>query len=117
MDRQKIERICREAGMRPEAREHYHDHDIFVADGMSLSPHQPYKKFGVSSGDFPSGMYVTLWWVSRQEDKLDTGQPLFFDILHNPELDLSTRKYARINRALKEARGFIDRRKRISLDG
>lgn len=110
MDKSKIERICGQAGMRAETREHYHDHDIFIADGLSMKPHAAYRKFGLSATDDP--MYVTLWWVSRKEDQLDTGQPLFFKLDHNKEYDILTAKRARINRALLEARGFIDRRDR-----
>lgn len=114
MDKDKLERIVREAGMRPERRDSYRDHDIFISDGFSQSPHQAYRRFGIEPDEFPRGMYVTLWWISKRVEELDFGQPLFFDALHNMELDIVTRKHARINRALAEARGFIDRRRKAS---
>lgn len=110
MDKSKIESICRRAGMRPEKRVPFKDYEIFVADGFSLPPHRNFQRFGVEPLDFPSGMYATLWWVSKHEDKLDTGQPIFFDAMHDNQYDLVTKKQARINRAIKEAAGFLTRR-------
>lgn len=110
MDKDRIERICRTAGMRPEKRVPFKSYEIFVADGFSLPPHRNFQRFGVEPLDFPSGMYATLWWVSKHEDKLDTGQPIFFDAFHNPEYSTETKKQARINTALREAEGFLKRR-------
>lgn len=107
MDRHKIERMCRNAGMRPEIREKIGNIDLFIADGFSLPPHRWFKKFGVEPEDFPFGMYATLWWVSKKEDHLDVGQPLFFDKMENSKL-------ARINAARKEARLFVERRKKAN---
>lgn len=117
MDKNKIETICRRAGMRPETRVPYKDYEIFVADGFSLPPHRNFQRFGVEPLDFPSGMYATLWWVSKKEEQLDTGQPIFFDAHHglfgriNREYDMATMKRARINTAIKEATGFLNARK------
>ncbi len=107
-----MERICRAAGMRPEKRTRHGDYEIFIADGFSLPPHKAYRRFGIEPEDFPMGMYCTLWWTGMSE-RLDTGQPLFFDAFHDNQYDQATRKAARINRALKEAQGFLERRKRL----
>lgn len=96
--------------MRPEKRVRWRDYEIFVADGFSLMPHNAFRRFGIDAHDFPSGMFSTLWWVSKDGDQLDTGQPIFFDALHNPEYSAETKKQARINTALREAEGFLKRR-------
>lgn len=113
MNKSKIERICRAAGMRPEERKMIRGHEVFIADGFSLMPHTAYQRFGVEPGDFPGGMYVTLWWISKGDEKLDTGQPLFFNALHDPQYDTATKKQARINKAFKTAAEFIDRRRKV----
>lgn len=91
--------------MRPETREKLGEFDLFLADGFSLPPHRAYARFGIDPTEFPRGMYVTLWWVSRDVEKLDIGQPLFFDVKENS-------KHARLNSARLEARKFLDERKR-----
>ncbi len=77
-----------------------------------MMPHTYYRRFGVGPNDFPGGMYVTLWWASKGDEKLDIGQPLFFDVMHNPEYANGSKQRARINSALKTAREFLDRRKK-----
>lgn len=114
MDKNRLERICREANMAPEHREHFRDYDIFIADGFSIAPHQAHRRFGIEPDAFPNGMYATLWWVGRRNEKLDIGQALYFDYRHNPELDLTSKKQARINRAVREAKDFIRARARAS---
>lgn len=103
--------------MRPEKRARWKDYEIFVADGFSLMPHNAFRRFGVESDEFPAGMYATLWWVSKESDQLDTGQPIFFDALHNPEYSAETKKQARINTALREAEGFLKRREQQHVAG
>lgn len=105
-----IERMCRDAGLRPEKRQRLHDQEVFIADGFSLMPHNAWRRFGVDADEFKRGMYVTLWWLSKEEEKLDVGQPLFFDVTHNPELDVYSKKQARINSAIKTADEFISAR-------
>lgn len=114
MDKNKLEKICRDANMRPEHREHFRDHDIFIADGFSLPPHAAHRRFGVEDWEYPYGMYATLWWVGKNNEKLDIGQALYFDHNHNPALDLASKKQARINAAVEEAKTFIKRREKAS---
>lgn len=111
----KIERICRAAGMKPVTREKIDGVEIFIADGFSLMPHRHYRRFGVEPHEFPQGMYVTLWWASKGDEKLDIGQPLFFDVMRNPEYANGSKQRARINAALKTAREFLTLRRRRTM--
>jgi hypothetical protein len=111
MNKEKLERIFRAGGVRPVERKRMGDFDIFIGDGFSLMPHKPYQRFGVDADEFPSGMFVTWWWVGKDE-KLDTGQPMFFDVMHNPEYSAEDKKIARINAAMKAATRFIQDRKK-----
>lgn len=108
----KIERICRDAGMKPEARRKIDGAEVFIADGFSLPPHHAYRRFGIGPEQFPQGMYATLWWVSRGEDKLDIGSAVFFELFHDPQYTGPDKKRGRINAALKDAREYLDRRKK-----
>ncbi len=116
MKKNKIERICRTAGMKPVRRDSINGVEVFIADGFSLPPHRAYRRFGIGPMEFPKGMYATLWWVSQGEDKLDTGQPLFFDVFHDPQYANGSKQLARINSAMTEARTFLESRKRARLD-
>lgn len=108
----KIERICRDAGMKPETRRNIDGAEVFIADGFSLPPHLAYRRFGIGPEQFPQGMYATLWWVSRQEDKLDIGSAVFFELFHNRQYSGPDKKRGRINAALKDAREYLARRKK-----
>lgn len=112
ISKNKIERICRSAGMRPVKRGNIEGAEVFIADGFSLMPHRPFQRFGVEPTEFPAGMYCTLWWVSRGEDKLDIGQPLFFDAFHDRDYSRDDKQRARINAAMKEAGDFLAHRKK-----
>lgn len=114
MDKHKIESICRKSGMVPVGRESIQGIEVFIADGFSAHPAITFRKFGVEPEDFPGGCYATLWWVSKGSEKLDVGQPMFFELLHNPELSGTGKKQARINAAKAAANEFVTawRRKR-----
>lgn len=112
MNKDKIERMCRAAGMKPVRRERISGAEVFIADGFSATPHVTYARFGVEPYEFPGGCYATLWWLSRGEDKLDIGQPLFFELLHDSDQSHVGKRLARINAALKSARDFLAQRKR-----
>lgn len=114
MDKHKIEDICRRSGMVPVSRTRVLGAEVFIADGFAALPGITFKKFGVDPGDFPGGCYATLWWCSRKEDQLDIGQPLFFALLHNPELTSEGKKQARINSAIAEAKKMLTALKRRS---
>ena len=112
----RIEHICRSAGMKPVHRATIKGHEIFIADGFSIMPHKPFQRFGIGPYDYRSGLYCTLWWASKGDEKLDTGQPLFFDAYHDPSLAKGSKQKARINSALKAAREFIDDRRRRKMN-
>jgi hypothetical protein len=113
----KIETMCRNAGMRPVKRDNINGAEVFIADGFSPPPHLNFRRFGVEATDFPLGMYATLWWVSKGDEKLDTGQPLFFDSMHDPQIGRGSKQLARINSALKEAKSFLQKRRKARLNG
>ena len=108
----KIETMCRAAGMVPAKRARVDGAEVFVADGFSAPPHFAYRRFGIGPEQFPFGMFATLWWASKGDEKLDTGQPLFFDAFHDPQYSPEGKKRARINTAMKEAKSFLARRKK-----
>lgn len=116
MNKDRIETIFRNAGLRPEERVMLKDYNVFLADGFSLPPHFRIRRFGVDAEDFPRGCYVTFWWAGRDE-KLHAGRPLFFDAKHNGDYDIETRKKARLTAAIKDAEGHIDAWKRNALNG
>lgn len=111
MNKEKMEEVFRKGGVKPAERRKSGDFDIFIGDGFSLMPHMAYRRFGVEENEFPSGMYVTWWWVGKDE-KLDIGRPLFFDAKHNPEYSSADKKTARVNAALVDAESFLARRKK-----
>lgn len=120
MSKEVIERCCRNAGLSPEKRSVIDGYDLFVADGFVPADkcHPYFWRFGITETDFPMGMWATIYWLAQGEDKVEMGQPLFFEAFHNPELgDAATRKKARLNTAAKEAKGFLQRRKRVRENG
>lgn len=100
--------------MKPVARGNAGGSEIFIADGFSLPPHRRFRRFGVDATDFPRGMYATLWWASKGDEKLDVGQPMFFDAMHNRELAMSDRQSARINAAMIAAGRFLTNLRKAS---
>lgn len=116
MQKDAVERMCRKAGMVPVSRTNIDGAEVFIADGFS-SPDKIDERFGrkfhVTKDDFPGGCFATLWWVSRQEDKLDIGQPLFFELFHDRHMSSEGKKYARINSAVNAAKEYLDRRKKV----
>lgn len=113
MNKERIETIFRNAGLKPEERITVQDYSVFLADGFSLPPHHKVARFGVDPNDFPRGCYVTFWWAGKDE-KLHAGRPLFFEAFHEREYDLETKKKARLQAALKDAAGHIDAWKRMN---
>lgn len=87
--------------------------ELYIADGFTANPHEAFWRFGIDKGEFPFGCFVTMWWTAKGEDQFDIGVPLFFEAFHNPELPgQDVKKMARINTAIKEASGFLKRRKK-----
>lgn len=103
MNKDKLERMFRAGGLKPEERIREGDYDIFIGDGFSAPPHIGYGRFGVDPSDFPFGCYVTFYWIGKDEG-LFFGRPLFFDAFHDPNLDIASKKQARIAAAVADAR-------------
>jgi hypothetical protein len=110
MNKDRIETIFRQSGLVPELRKKLRDVDVYVGDGFSAPPHKNFRRFGIGPDDYTMGMYVTFWWVSRKEEELDIGQPLFFEPFHDPDYSKEDRKQSRINRAVKTAEEFLKKR-------
>lgn len=112
LDKDSFEKMVRNAGMRPELRQPLRDLEIYVADGFSMMPHNPWRRFGVEADEFPQGMYVTLWMLSKREGVMGAGRPMFCDVFHNPELDGPSKKQARINAAIADADKHLEDKKK-----
>lgn len=110
MNKDKIEQMCRKAGLIPARRETIKGHDVCVADGFSTEPHVTFARMGVAKGEFPNGCYVTMWWAAQGEERMQMAEPLFCNPDHDPEYDLATRKRARINAAIKRAHEVLTQR-------
>jgi len=116
MNKDKVEAIFRNAGLKPEDRIPVKDYNVFLADGFSLPPHFKVARFGISPEDYPRGCYVTFWWAGKDEG-LHAGRPLFFEALHEREYDLETKKKARLTAALRDAEVHIEAWNRTALNG
>lgn len=116
MKKNKIESICRAGGMRPVKRDKFDGAEIFIADGFSEWPHQNYRRLGLGPDVFIGGCYVTLWWVSKGEEDLDIGQPLFFERYHDGGYTETSKQLARINTANETAKAYLEKRKKVRLD-
>ncbi len=96
MHKDKLEKSFREAGTAPMLREKMGNYDLFIADGFSNPPHLSYQRFGIEPNEFPAGMYVTFWFLGKDEH-LHIGRPMFF---HIDEFKLERR----LNAARKDAK-------------
>ena len=113
MDKEKVEAMCRDAGLKPEKRSTLRGYDLLVADGFSLPPHRAFRRFGVEDGDFDSGCYVTIWWLMKGEENMAYGHPLMFDVFHDPEYDPASKKQMRINSAIRDAMDFLEMKESV----
>lgn len=102
MKKQAFEKACRKTGLTPARRLTIRGREVFIADGFCSEPDVLLKRFGVVKGEFPQGVYATIWFAAKDE-VVDIGHPIFFDPLHNPEYDLQTKKMSRVNTAIKDA--------------
>ncbi len=99
MDKKEVEEIFRKTGRKPVGRETLGQFDLFFADGFSQPPHLSYQARGdIQPGEFPAGMFVTTWWLGKDEN-LFVGKDLFFNL---SEISLESR----INAARKDAERF-----------
>ena len=100
MNKEKIEKVFRNVGVFPAARETYKNYEIFYGDGFSRAPHKVWQDNGaLEPGDFPNGAQVVFYWVGKDE-RLLAGRPLFFSPLYSQDL--------KIKEARQDARKFIN---------
>lgn len=114
MNKERIERAFRKAGVVPVDRCIIRGREVFIADGLSEPPHEIWvRRHALEPQEFPYGCYVTLWCIARGEDALDTGGLLFCDRNHDmQEIAMSVRQKARINAAYVAAENFIRSREK-----
>lgn len=110
MNKDTLERMCRKAGLVPEAKRTMGDRDLFIADGFCMTPEIQFARMGCKPGEFPCGAYVTMWWTGKGEDRIEMAEPIFFDAFHDPGYDLPTKKQARINTAIGRAKEVMNAR-------
>lgn len=104
-----LARMCASASMREELRQSYKGYDIFIADGFASRPEVTLQKFGVEPGQFPFGVFCTLWAVAKGEDFVEIASVITSNN-GNDSLD-------RITKALDQATTFISRRAAIARQG
>lgn len=112
LTKEKIESMCRAAGMKPVERAQLHGYEVYVADGFSAPPHWKFRHFGVGPQVYPLGAFFTLWYLSKGEGHLDVGAMLHCDAMHDPGQSKEYKQKLRINTAIMEANKWLsDRRK------
>lgn len=80
MNKNEVEEVFRKTGRKPVGRETLGKFDLYFADGFSQPPHLSYQTRGdIQPGEFPSGMFVTTWWLGKDEI-LFVGKDLFFNL-------------------------------------
>lgn len=77
MDKDQIEEKLRRGGTVPLLREPVGDYDLYISEGYSSPPHIGSQTLGIKPDEFPGGMYVTFYWLGRDE-KLHFGSPSFY---------------------------------------
>lgn len=114
LTRSKLEEMVRAAGMAPEIKMEVPEGKVYVADGFAAQPGLTHWRLyrgqpALFDKEFPMGAYCTMWWLADNEDNVRGGTPLFFDALHDVEKgwDAETKKRARLNTAVAEAKGFL----------
>lgn len=96
MDRHRFESICSKNKMTPVAKEQTPWGTILVGEAFRFDP---------KNNEFPFGCYHVLWAIDR--DGMLEGHDLFFDAFHDPKLEKSDKKRARISAAINHAAGWM----------
>lgn len=109
----KIERMCRAAGMAPADRRKVGDYDLLIADGFSLPPHRVFRRFGVEPNEFPNGCYVVIAWLMKGEERMFLGTPIVFDAFHDPAYDKASKRRMRLNRAESDVKAMLKRMRKL----
>ncbi len=97
--REKLAESFKKSGLELLQREKVGDYELFIGDGFSSAPHFRWRHFGVEPEEFPSGMFVTFWWLGKDVGstvKLHIGRPMFMKLTE-------FRRQARVNAARADA--------------
>lgn len=116
IDKDKIETMCRAAGLKPVERRTFDQIDVVVADGYVSQPHITFQKFNVEKNDFPLGCYGTFWWALRADERMLVAYPMFFDALHDMNIPRPDRQAARVETAFQNAEAFITEHRDTLID-
>lgn len=108
MTKDRIEKMCRRAGLVPAERREVQGFAVVVADGFTATPSRTFNKFGIGKEDFPFGCYGTFWWALwGDDDAFVIAYPLFFDAFHDPSIPKDDKQRARVNAAFENADEFL----------
>lgn len=77
MEKEQVEDKLRRFGTTPLLRERMGDYDLYISEGHSSPPHFSAQRIGIKPDEFPSGMFVTFYWLGKGE-KLHFGSPSFY---------------------------------------
>lgn len=105
MNKEKLEKFCRDIGLSPESRVTLRKGEILIADGLlnGRGKASLIKRGAFDIGDFPDGVYMTIWFLAEGEWFPLSGRPLFFEKNHDPHLDEETKKAGRLQACLENA--------------
>lgn len=109
MNKEKLEKFCRNIGLEPAEKIAFKDGHILIADGLVSEAGKAslVKRGGIELGEFPEGVYMTLWFWEDNEKYPISGRPLFFDKNHDPQLDDKTKRSGRIQACFDNALAVI----------
>lgn len=105
MNKEKLEKFCGDVGLKPEAKIAIKDGHVLIADGL-VSPAGKaslVRRGAFDIGEFPDGVYMTIWFWEDGDKYPVSGRPLFFDKNHDPHYDTPTKKDGRIQRCFDDA--------------
>lgn len=85
-------------------REKMGEYDLYISEGKSSPPHLSAQTLGIKPDDFKHGMYVTFYWLGRDE-KLHFGSPSFY-------CAINTNQTSRVADVRRRAKMDLDRYKK-----
>lgn len=108
--KQKMQRLFDNVGVKPTGRGEYGGYEFFIGDGYVDKPFPKFKKFGVEDWHFPEGVYVGIWFLTKGENVVSFGRPVFFN-KHDKNLlayDSASRLQARMRATTNDAVEHIE---------
>lgn len=105
MKKEEFETVCKKVGLQQEARVAIRDTEILIADGECNALGKEYlmKRGAIQLGQFPDGLYLTIWNMTDGKDYLITGNFMSFDKNHDKSFDEITKKRLRVDEAISNA--------------